>query len=125
MSSPGPSSTGSVAAGQALDPSGDSAQVAEEHAPGAEAERDGQAERSGAEREASEERVAEGLPDEARGHAYLDGAEGPVADADGEADLVDLRGTQQHARELGEPRRQHVIKSGRSGSSCPWRVGSL
>ena len=115
----GPELDGSIAAGQALDPSGDSAQVAEEHAPGAEAERDGQAERSCAEREASEKRVAEGLPDQARGHAYLHRAEGPIADADGEADLVDLRGTQQHARELGQSRRQHVIQERAIGKLLP------
>ena len=114
-----------VATGEALDPARDSPEVAEEHAPGAEAERDREGEGARAERDASQEGIAKGLPDEARRHAHLHGAEGLVPDADGEPDLVDLRRAQQHPRELREPRREHVVEERASGSVCPWRVASL
>ncbi len=99
-----------VATGEALDPARDSPEVAEEHAPGAEAERDREGEGACAERDAAQQGIAKGLPDEARRHADLHGPEGPIPDADGEPDLVDLRWAQQQARELREPRREHVVE---------------
>ncbi len=106
----GPELDGRVPPGQALDPAGDPAQVAEEDPARPEPEGDRQAKGARTERKAPEESVPERLADEARGHADLHGPEGLVAVADGEADLVDLRRPEESPRELRKAGGEDVVQ---------------
>ena len=99
-----------VASGETLHTASDAAEISEEHAAGPEADGDRQGERSGAECEASQERVAQGLPDQAGRHAHVNRAEGLLPEPGGEPHLVDLRGTEEHAGKLWQSRSERVVE---------------
>ena len=117
-----------VPARETLDSPGDAAEVAEEDAPRAQAQRDREGEGAGAEGQASHQRLPQRLADEARRHADLDGAERALPEADGQADLVDLWRSEEQPGELRQTGRQHVVeeRAGRATSppGAPGRCGA-